>query len=157
MRVDASYTAEDSSIDAYGLAAQRYVEQRCRLSIGTGTYRQTTRDYLIPLLVGDFVSLSGVEILAKDGTATVTTDYRVDLAQAVPYVVIDDDVAKPYGFRVTYTANANSGDAAQAKQAVLMLAAHWYNVRESVSISASVATVPHAVDFLCDAISRAQV
>lgn len=157
MRVDASYTTEDSNIDAYGLAAQRYVEQRCRLSMGAGTYAELTRDYLIPLRFGDFDTLSGVDIADKAGNWTAITEYRLDLAQGIPYVVIDDDVEVPYSFRASYTAEANSADLAMCKQAGLMLAAHWFNVRESVSVSASVATVPHAVDMLLDSITRARI
>lgn len=82
--------------------------------------------------------------------------YWVDLASTPPRIVPKDAwpnilFGRPNAFQITFVAGYGVASAVplMLKQAVMMLAAHWYEQRESVKIGAMVTEVPQSVESIC--------
>jgi len=163
MRVESTDTSQDDAIDGFGLAAQRYVEDRCRMTLGISTWTVRTDQYIIPLEMGVFFAVSTVQTISDTSTTEDVTDYRVNKTPSQAVVVIDGTVSledgdgDPLDFYVAYTAKAPSVAEDQMTQATAMLAAHFYAHRESVIKGTIAAPTPMGVDMLCDSISLARM
>lgn len=105
------------------------------------------------------VSIDTVEYIAPDGTDYTTwagvnygTDTKGHYGWVVPVDTWPDTKDTINAVRVTFTAGFTTdelnGVAASLKIAVMLLAAHWYANRETVSIGNTTSALPFTVDAL---------
>lgn len=147
-RVDVS--ADDALISSLIVAAREFCERCTGRTFAQRTFVQTMRhfpEYGADIIVqrSPLISVQSVNYYAADGTdtlMTVATDYRVR-ANAMPGRIslpvtftrwpivstVDDAV------RIAYTAGGSVPQI--ARQAMLMLIAHWYENREAVIVGES--------------------
>tara|TARA_R100001594_G_scaffold40312_1_gene72141 strand:- start:3487 stop:4005 length:519 start_codon:yes stop_codon:yes gene_type:complete len=150
MRVDSS--TEDTLIDGYGSAAQKYIEDRTRQTATTSQWQIETRAYVITLPIGNLTGIVAVDAIDKTGAVSAVTDYRINSTTSLATVVIGSGVAEA-DFRIRW--NAETANPEQMKQCIAMLAAHWYERRESVVSGTISAPAPHGLDMLCDSFTLA--
>tara|TARA_R110002020_G_scaffold328050_2_gene544001 strand:- start:1308 stop:1778 length:471 start_codon:yes stop_codon:yes gene_type:complete len=156
MRVEASDTSEDDAIDGFGLAAQRYIESRCRMTVNASSWQKQTRDYIIPLEMGELDTLDAVVSVDDAGAETAITDYRLNSAPSLATLVIGKAV-EAAEFRVRWTASAPDDMVESVTQAIAMTAAHFFANRESVVRGTIAAPMPMGVDMLCDSLTLARL
>lgn len=162
MRVDSSDESQDATIAGFGLAAQRYVESRCRMTVNSSSWEKRTRDYIIPLEMGELTAITSVQTVDNDGDREDVTDYRVNRTPGLATVVIGEDVElgdeeDPLEFSIKWTAEAPDDLVDSLTQAIAMLAAHFYAHRESVITGTIAAPTPMGVDMLCDSLTLARL
>jgi uncharacterized phiE125 gp8 family phage protein len=93
----------------------------------------------------------------NDALQTVTsTDYWVDVASTPPRVVPKNAwpniyFGRPSAFRIDFVAGYGVATDVPVllKQAVMLLAAHWYERREASIVGTIIAPVPMTVDAIC--------
>ena len=161
MRVEASDTSQDDAIDGFGLAAQRYVEGRCRMTVNASSWEKRTREYIIPLEMGELTAITSVETVDDDDTRVAITDYRLNRTQGLATVVIGAAVSltngdEPLEFSIKWAAAAPDDQDEPLIQAIAMTAAHFYAHRESVVKGTIAAPMPMGVDMLCDSLTLAR-
>lgn len=136
---------EDTLLETYLQAARELVEAYANRSLLLQTYRLRIHDFpLDPLQLPrpPLVSVTSIEYYDLEGVLqTLSTDnYNVDADREPGVVWQADDTdwpetnGAPNGITVTYVAGYATPAAvpARAKQAMLVLIAHWYRVREAV-------------------------
>lgn len=156
MRVESANTSEDTAIDGFGLAAQRYVEARCRMTVNASSWQKQTRGYIIPLEMGELDTLDAVVSVDDAGVETAITDYRLNSAPALATLVVGNAVPAAE-FRVRWTASAPDDVKDCVTQAIAMTAAHFFAHRESVVKGTIAAPMPMGVDMLCDSLTLARL
>lgn len=160
LRVD--HSTDDTLITGLLTAATEYAEGYTGLAFVTQTWEQREdANACLPLLLkrAPLIAITGVQYVDADGTTQTLSSalYRTVGVQPAslypaysgswPSVLYDVDA-----LRITFTAGfGDADDVPQAlKQAVLMLAAHWYERREPVSVGAAVQDIPFTVKALLD-------
>jgi len=149
MRVDAD--AEDALISAYLVAAREKAEEISRRAFVTQTLALVLDSFpdepIIKLPRPPLASVVSITYKLPDGTEESFTDFVIDTASEPGRLALADGASYPSddlypvgAVKITYTAGY-SDDAADVpeiyKQAVLMIAADWYENRE--------ATVPNSI------------
>ena len=146
-------TDEDLAFDLWIAAAREMVEAAANRSLVTQTWRLQLSDWPddeIELPRPPLQSVTSITYYDADGVQqTLSTDvYQVDADREPAIVVLKPNQSWPThdyrhnGIVVTYVAGygAESAVPARAKQAILLLVAHWYRVREAVgTVGAEVA------------------
>ena len=148
-RVDIA--ADDDLITALIVSARQYCEritgrtlaQRAMVA-SYEAFPENGQDFIIPF--SPVTAVASVKYWSREGvdvTMTVTTDYRLDLSLVPARVRLPvtktlwaDTAYVDDAVRVSFSAGAATTPAA-AKQAMLLLIAHWYEHRESVTIEPS--------------------
>lgn len=153
---------EDSQLEMYIKAATSHIETitwRRLVSQQWRLYLQDWPAYGIALPFGSVRSLDAVRWLDDDGVdheLAVSDDYIPAIVGPDPMVIPVDD-SWPAGtlfdvdaIRVDFTAGfgAAADVPADLRHAIMLLAAHWYEVREAVMVGTTVRKVPYAVDAL---------
>lgn len=188
VRVDTSFTDDDTIMQVYLIAAREYAEKYTRRSFFSQQWQLTLDHFptylhqgtINPALRRDWLYYSGIwngmtialpkspvtsidSVTYLDATGSKQTldksQYTADLtstpARIVPAPGLYWPLATLYvpgSVQVTYTAGAytEASDCPQAiAVAILLLAAHWYEHRESVS-EVTMREVPFAVSALLD-------
>ena len=139
MRV--TYADDNTLITSQILMAQQLVESQTRLTLSSAQWQVTTQDREIALEWGDLATVDEVATIAKDGTATVITDFTQPNYNGARYVYIGDATEGPT-FRVKYTTQANADKIQLLKQAVLMTVGHFYENREQIVMGAKPEEMP---------------
>lgn len=129
--------------------------------IGLGFFGYPTADGVIRLPRPPLVEVASVKYLDPTGTerTVASTDYIVETA-GMQGIVFRTPIGStwpiaahlPGAIRVAYTAGDPDAVPAppEALQAILLLAAHWSENREPVSIGSTPMVLPFAVDALID-------
>ncbi|MEQ1901865.1 MAG: head-tail connector protein [Devosia sp.] len=129
------------------------------------TWRQNFDEFAqclrLPLLA---LAISSVKVQASDGTiATVAaSNYTLQQDEVGSFVRFKDDYDYPSdlyqtkAIAVEFTAGYGAAAAvpANAKMAMLLLVAHWFENREAVNIGNITSTLPFAVDALLAPLRR---
>ena len=162
MRVESSDTSQDAAIAGFGLAAQRYIESRCRMSVNVSSWEKRTRDYIIPLEMGELKTFTSLETVDDSGTRVAVTDYRINYTPALATIIIGPTVSLTNGtddleFSAKWDAQAPADLADSLTQSIAMLSAHFYATRESVVVGTIAVPVPMGVDMLCDSMTLARI
>jgi uncharacterized phiE125 gp8 family phage protein len=152
---------EDGVIDGYLLAARRYVETALRRQLVNATWRLTLDCFpaCIDVPLPPLSSVSSITYVDTDGaTQTLNSSlYRVDTysqpgritpaydqvwpaTQAVTNAVTVTFVA---GYGATYASVPQT-----IRQAICLLASHWYENREPIVVGTITAPLPMAVESL---------
>jgi len=153
-RVDS--TDEDTVNTQYGKAARAFVEKYCGVRYGSRTSVALKCDAF-----EDFARLPEAPVTAvaityvdTDGaTQTLSTDvYELRSDDLEPSIVLKYNQVWPsiqLGSRITVTATIGYTTVPEdVGQAILYLAAHYFENREAVNIGSTVADVPMTVDAL---------
>jgi len=160
LRVDGS--DEDMLIASLITAARVHVEaalSRALLTQGWTLLLDAWPGREVRFPIAPLQSVDEVRVLDAAGTPTVIApgDYFVDTAGSPPRLVRESGVTWPQpgqvanGIEIDFTAGEGptGADIPQPlRQAVLQLAAHWFETREPVFASQSVITVPLGVGAL---------
>ena len=170
-------TADNELLKVYSRAAQEYAEQRTRRSIYLQKYRLTlptfpdSGEIELPRSPASTLSIastgSGLAIsYLRSGGSTWTefssTNYRLDATQEPPKVWLRYAKNWPsatYETGDTVRVDFHAGHASTAstwvtappegiKQAILLIAGHWYVNREEVVVGTITSRVPRAADSL---------
>lgn len=167
-RVDG--TNEDASLGAYLDAAAEFVADRTSLVLAPASYQIDRADWCsdLQILVSPVRDIASVKYLDVNASSvTVDPSFyrwgRTDLGATLeflpafvrPIVADDRDDAVQIAFEAGFddpNATGTGDDPAlilpvRVKQAILLIAAHWYANREAVS-SDSLATIPLAAESL---------
>lgn len=151
------HSDDDAAITAYGLAARRAVEARGGLALMLQGWRMTLNEApqgMLTLPRAPVFSIDAVDVLSRDGTSEPVDTDLYDFEPGAPGRFIARGLW-PYtdrrlgGVRIAFTAGwASAADTPEElKLAIKMLAAHFYENRESVAAEKVFAT-PQAVDAL---------
>jgi len=156
------HSADDAAIAQFVKAARECLEGETSRQYVTATWEQYF-DYfpdvieITKLPVATIASVKYVDTAGTTQTLTVTTDYQVDYAspnrpcRIMPAYgqVWPATREQPNAVTVNFTCGYGTGDSvpAAAKQAILMLAAHWYEHREPVADKAQY-VVPLSLQYL---------
>lgn len=151
--------AEDDLIGVLIKAARRYAEARCNRSLAVQTYELTLDgfpcgDAPLELPRPPLVSVDSTAYRPWPGVSAVTLDpasYRV--VPGTPGLVVPTEAwpsaCGAASVVVRYTAGWAADELPEdARVALLMLVAHWYDRREPVVAGTIVAELPMAVDAL---------
>lgn len=155
-RVDGS--DEDTLITGLIAAATNYVEQYTGRAIGAQTWRLTQDTFSdnILLPMGPVQSISSVQYYDTAGVlqTVASSVYTLDADSDPAWLVRNANEAWPAtlnginAVRVTYVTGYATIPAA-VKQAILLLIADWYNMRENTTLTTNQPTeMPHAVTAL---------
>jgi uncharacterized phiE125 gp8 family phage protein len=147
---------EDLLIQNYITAARQHVENltgRTLVSATQTDYFDCWQDEFV-LTRAPVTAVSSVKYVAEDGTLTTlaTSVYRVDIASLLARVTLEYEQEWPAAREVTnaiqiaYTTGSGAVTGA-LKQAVLLLAAHWFESRVPVG-PGSLDEMPHMVTAL---------
>lgn len=132
------------------------------MTVNSSSWEKRTRNYIIPLEMGEMTSLTSVETVNDSGTRVSITDYRVNRTPSLTTVVIGDAVTlgdedDPLEFSVKWDAAAPDDLQDSLVQSIAMVAAHFYAHRESVVKGTIAAPMPMGVDMLCDSMTLARL
>lgn len=177
LRIELDNTDEDSALSIYIRAAVACVRQASNVEISSKrTYSQqysgfpnsTKSDYfwnnglLIPISpVDEITSItyisSGTVLTLSEDEYTVDYGYPTVIYSTDSFPSADTDVALP--ITVTFTCGQDLDDpyndtSAIARQAVLLLASHWYKNRETSVIGVAAGELPYSAKALIDLIRR---
>ena len=156
------HTADDALIEQYIKAARELLESETARQYVTATWEQYFDEFpdvieITKLPVASIVSVKYVDTDGDTQTMVVTTEYQVDYAspnrpcRILPAygAVWPATRAQPNAVTVNFTAGYGTADSvpATAKQAILMLAAHFYENREPVADRAKF-VVPLGLQYL---------
>ena len=174
LRID--HTEEDDVIAGFNEAAREYVESRTSRQLVTATWRvlidrfpgRTLDDVYVPLTWrygiiriprAPLQSVTSVKYVDTDGVEQTvpTTDYQVDSTREPGKIMparfkvwpVTDPLTLS-AVRVVFVAGFGAAAAVprRFKQAIKMLAAHWYENRENTITGTIIAEVPKGVDAL---------
>jgi len=136
---------EDTQFDHWIQAARELVESSANRSLMAQTWRLRLREFpaeKLELPRPPLIAVASVKYYDSNGVEQTlpATYYAVDSDREPGVLWRDEDATwpatdeRPNGITVTYTAGYASVAAvpARAKQAILLLVAHWYRVREAV-------------------------
>lgn len=156
LRIDLSFISDDGYIGALIAAARAWVEEVCGRAFVTQTWdlyldRWPARNY-IELPLPPLQSVDSLTYYDTDSTAytlTEDTEFTVDTASQFGRIVLEDDETWPTvslhpnnpivirftsGYLDTSSPPSSvAGVPAPVKQAIKMLAAHWYTNRMAVT------------------------
>lgn len=159
LRLPADDTSEDTVLDSYIAAARKWVENYTGHVLVQREFRdQVDRfDSHFDIWRRPVVSVDGIDYTDTDGatqTYSGTPVVRLDrypvrihpeLNGSWPALGANGDVV------ITYTAGYDAeAEPEELKQAIMLLAAHWFANREAVNFNATAAEMPFAVTALCD-------
>lgn len=172
-QIDADITAHDTDLNRFIKAAREaseayckrsWVEQRWRLS-ASDFDRSCSAEYAIELPMGPVIRINSITYLNNDGerTALEDADFILDESDEPAKLYPAYNTVWPYGriqagsVAIEYTAGYPSqgspagadGVPELARQAMLMLVAHWFNNREAIS-AGSMAEIPYAFERALD-------
>lgn len=153
--------ADDAQVAALVRAARRHAEARCNRSFAVQTYEATLDAFpgvrtAIELPRPPLVAVDSVTYVAGDGTPTVLDPSSYRVVPGTPGVV-EPAVGSAWPTAAPGTASVFIRYSAgwpteqlpeDARLAMLMLIAHWYDRREPIVVGSSVAALPFAVDAL---------
>lgn len=156
-RIDVN--ADDTLLEGFIQAAREEFENRTDKTLFSTTYtlildRWPNRNYIDLPRAKPLASVTSITYKDEDGntTAMSTSDYVVDVNAWPGRIVLDSNASWPTptlwesgAITVTYVAGySNTADIPQRyKQAIALLAAHWYEHREEVIITGAVPqTIP---------------
>ena len=163
LRVDGA--DEDTLIDGLITAARLYIELACDRALITQDWAvfhdRWPDNSVVSLPKPPLQAVTAVKIYDVKGVATTleTTDYFADTASQPGRLVRAAGAIWPDPGRavngIEIRLRAGYGDAATdvprtLRQAMLLLLAHWFEIREPVVIGHDVVEVPHAVERLID-------
>lgn len=166
LRVDSSFTDDDSLIDALITAARQHVENHTRRALVTQTWDLSLdgfpacNEIAVPL--PPLQSVTSVKYTDSGGTVTTwgTSNYLVDVAHqpgrivpayGVYWPVFTPSPSNPVTVRFVTGYGAAGAVPEAIKAAMKLLIGHWYENREAVagnSNSTALAPVPLAVEAL---------
>lgn len=157
-RVDGA--AEDARIDALIKAARIEVENRTGRALVTQGWRIVRdcvpRGGIIRLAPVPVATVDAVTLFDHDGTPRIlnSSDYEIDVYSAPGRLLFKGGIAGPArslnGIEVDLTCGYGGADDVPAplKQAILMLAAFWYEQREAALVGAVAEPVSEGVSAL---------
>jgi uncharacterized phiE125 gp8 family phage protein len=138
-------TDEDAALSGWIRTARELVESESNRSLLPQTWRLRIRDWpaeKLELPKPPLIAVSSVKYYDSAGVEQTlpATYYAVDSDREPGVLWRDEDAIwpatdeRPNGITITYTAGYADADAVpwRAKQAILLLVAHWYRVREAV-------------------------
>jgi uncharacterized phiE125 gp8 family phage protein len=137
-------SSEDVLIGMYIESARAYVESESGYVFVRRQFTERFSDWPSYIELGrrPIITVDSVEYQDLDGTVQSFTDYQasIDLRRITP-ITAWPTLGVGGSVLVTYTAgfaqDQNVEEARLARQAILMLVAHWYNQREAVTVGAS--------------------
>ena len=157
LNMSTSYTAEDTFLGACITAARQWVELRIGQSIISQTRVQTLDRFpssdCVELLYGPVTAVTSITYYDSTNTQqTFSSDsYWTDLRRVVPRVVVKVNWPtisdKPGGIDITYTAGMSTVPES-IKQAIKLLATHFYQNRVPEVQGASIGRLEFAVEGL---------
>lgn len=140
-------TDDDAAISSWIYAARELVESASNRSLLPQTWRLRIHDWPLDKLElpkPPLIAVESVKYYDSTGTEQTlpATYYSVDVDREPGVLWRDEDAywpetdGRPNGITVIYTAGYATEDAvpARAKQAILLLVAHWYRSREAIVI-----------------------
>lgn len=142
------HSAEDAMIERFVAAARESLEAETSRQLITATWEQYFKRFpdvieIRKLPVASITSVAYVDTAGDSQTLTVTTDYQTDLASPNRPARIKPAYGKTWpstraqfnAVTVRFTAGYGGADdvPSRIKQAILMLAAHFYENREPVA------------------------
>lgn len=157
-------TDEDDLLSALITAAREYGELVTRRTFVTSTWTMTLDDFpyvhrAIELRMPPLASVTSITYIDTNGDSQTlaASTYDVDTSSVPGRVVLkpseswpETEYLRANAVTIVYVAGyGDAGDVPQRlRQAVLLLAAHWFNVREAVTAAVAVREVPLGVKSL---------
>lgn len=154
---------EDTLIASYGKAARQWAENYCQRAFFTQTWNYFADTFPCgaePLIVGRGIYASVTSFTYKNSSSQTTTltssNYQIS-AYTDPFKVypalnttwpVTDRSINNVNFRFVSGWSTVALIPQEIKQAILMLASHWYTFREPIITGASKQDVPFAVEAL---------
>lgn len=154
---------EESLIAAYGKAARQWAENYCQRSFFTQTWNYFADEFPCgaePIVIGRGQYASVSSFTYKDSASVSQTltasDYQVS-AYTDPFKVypalndtwpVTDRSINNVNFRFVAGWSTVAAIPQEIKQAILMLASHWYTYREPIVTGTSLQNVPLTVEAL---------
>lgn len=163
MRID--HDRDDQLVTKLGVTARAFIERRLGAAFAEQTWTATTQGLLtapLRLRPSPVASVTSVEVrYGTDGVFAPTTEWK--LTQGIPSSVEITAPAVSGGeqlcqTRVTFTAGRAdvSSTPAEAMQAILLLAAHYYENREAV-VEGRYVSMPLSVETLIQGLREVQL
>lgn len=158
---------EDDLVNSLISAARQLIETQAGIRLVTQTIQDDREEFPedgIIYLEGPVQSVTEIEYLDEDGNWETLDLNLVDIdttsnpARIMP--TVDESWPAIYGglgcVSITYVAGFGAPSAVPAilKQAIKLLVAHWYSVRETVNIGNIVNEVPYTVDAIVGMFKR---
>jgi uncharacterized phiE125 gp8 family phage protein len=155
-------TAEDALIASLILTSRLHVEAALGLALITQSWRWSFDRWPVepslPMPLRPVQAITSVKVLAADGTpATIAASDYVLEGDGLPPRIVRTGALFPQpgravaGIEIAFTAGFGAAAAdvpAPIRQAVLLLAVHWYDHRDPLEIGSPLAAVPDAVSGL---------
>jgi uncharacterized phiE125 gp8 family phage protein len=156
---------DDDLVNSLISAARQLIETQAGIRLVTQTIQDDRDEWPdVWYLEGPVQSVSSVDYLDSDGNwqEVDLTDVDIDTAANPARVApgVDLDWPEVYGgmgcVSITYVAGYGAPSAVPAilKQAIKLLVAHWYAVRETVNVGNIVNEVPYTVDAIVKMFQR---
>lgn len=160
LRID--HSAEDVLLASLILTSRLHIESALGLALVTQSWRllldRWPRKGVVKVPLRPLQSVNEIRVLAADGTplTVATADYDVDTASEVPRIVRaaaawPEPGRAAHGIEIDLVAGFGPNAAAvpqPIRQALLMLAAHWYEHRDPIEIGSEATVIPHGISEL---------
>ncbi len=166
LRLDAASSAEDVLIGSLLLTARLHIEAALGLALITQGWMQTldawpSHDAYVNLGLRPVQAITAVRVRGADNSAVtlLPTQYQLDASSLPARLVRPGNAFWPppgkaaAGIEIAFTAGfgaAATDVPAPIRQALLMLAAHWYEHRDPIEIGSDETIVPAAVSQLLE-------
>ena len=142
-------TAEDALVTQKVAAAVAHIERITGIALSSQTFQKLSKTVTAPvrLTPHPVTAVTAIEVVPATGTArNVASLFDVDLTGRPGIVRLVDslELARGETLRVTFTAGFAAWPV-EIEEAVLQLAAHWYENRSAVVTGTASAEVQHSV------------